>query len=309
MLATYASLFSSQLAAKNWDETIVLVEKRAAEIWERGKSLGADTFLGTAVNEVDIPKHKCAILGRMLGHVGAVSELEEHPEPELSSDPTSEELYNLMVYSHSLSNWVFVARSATAQTKIQRKHSWNLDCVGQMGIPRNTYEEIAESSAEFVVDGTDLRVLGDIESGFTDKLVYQLDTNAQINRVVLGSRGGNVKEALLAGFEIRNRKLDTTLSSNCLSACPLVFLGGIRRTIWSPYPKLGFHQLSDKAGTPIKTSSNLYVAMERYAEAMGANPSFVLASMLRAGPSEVFEPDFDSLCTNKVVTWVQRLCF
>lgn len=309
ILAAFVACFAVEAAAKSWEETIDLVEDRAENLWERGKLLGAETSLGTAVNEVDIPKHTCAILGRMLGHIEAVSELEEHPEPELSSEPTWKELRSLMVYSHSLSNWVFVARSLVGQSESQRKHSWNLNCVGQMGIPRSAFEEIAEPSADFVVSGTDLRVLGDIEVGFGKSFADQLKANPQVNRIVLGSRGGNVKEALIAGLEIRSRGLDTTLSSNCFSACPLVFLGGVQRTIWSPYPKLGFHQMSDGSGNPISTSSNLYTALERYAEAMGADPSFILASMLRAAPSEMFEPDFDSLCDNNVTTWIQRLCY
>jgi len=36
----------------------------------------------------------------------------------------------------------------------------------------------------------------------------------------------------------------TTLFADGCSACPLIFLGGVECTIWSPYPRLGFHQVS-----------------------------------------------------------------
>jgi hypothetical protein len=301
--------FGSPISANSWAQSIQLVEERAARIWERGRSLGADTHLGTAVNEIDIPKHRCAILGRMLGRADLIKKLEYHPEPSISSNPSWDELYNLMLYSHSLSNWVLVANAILNQSEDEKKHSWNLDCVGQMGIPSTAFEVLEVPKAALEVDGTDLRILGDIEAGFSAALVEALDGNPQVSRVVLGSRGGNVREALLAGIAIRKRGLDTTLSSNCYSACPLVFLGRLKRTIWSPYPNLGFHQMSDGSGNPIRSSSALYIAMEDYAEMMGADPNFVLASMLRANPSEMYEPEHGALCQYNVATWVQRLCF
>jgi hypothetical protein len=295
--------------AKSWDETIAQVEHRADQVWQRGKSLGADTFLGTAVNEIDIPKHECAILGRMLGVSSLILGLEYHPEPPLSEAPDQEELFDLMVYSHSLSNWALVARRSVTLSEPEKKHKWNLDCVGKQGIPSDAFFQIEDGRANFVVNGTDLIILGDIEAGFAEELATFLNSDKRISRVILGSGGGSVREAIKAGFLIRKLGLDTTLDSSCYSACPLVFLGGVNRTIWSPYPKLGFHQMSDGSGRAIMSSSPLYSAMEDYASIMGANSDFVLASMLRASPSEMFEPEFEKLCQNKVATWVQRLCF
>ena len=309
LIGLFAVSFTEGVNAKSWDKVIAKVEERADQIWQRGKSLGADTFLGTAVNEVDIPKHECAILGRMLGVPSLISKLEYHPEPQLSDTPDWEELFELMVYSQSLSNWVFVANRIQSLSETEKKHKWNLNCVGKQGIPVDASFPVSDGRAKFVVNGADLTILGDIESGFADELANWLRNNRSISRIILGSGGGNVAEAIEAGLLIRSLGLDTTLSSSCYSACPLVFLGGINRQIWSPYPKLGFHQMSDSSGKAIKSSSPLYSAMENYASIMGANPDFVLASMLRASPSEMFEPEFEKLCQSKVVTWVQRLCF
>lgn len=303
-------LFNPQITtARTWAESIELVEKRADELWEKGKQLGASTWLGTAVNELDIPRHKCAILGRMLEKAELISELEQLPEPKLSPNPTEGEAHELMLYSHSLSNWAHVATYILKLDQTEKIQIWNLDCVGEMGIPTSGYIPNSYSGARFNVDGRSLFVVGDIKSGFFRDFENVLDDNPQVETIVLGSAGGSVSEALKSGVEIRERGLDTSLSNNCYSACPLIFGGGVRRTIWSPYPKLGFHQMSDKQGRAIKTSHELYFVMENYFELMGADPHFILASMLRASPSEMYEPEFNDLCEYGVTTWIQRLCF
>lgn len=290
-LSVYAlalTLFAIPAKSKSWEETIFQVESKADSLWEKGRKLGADTFLGTAVNEIDVPRHQCAILGRMLGMEEIIRSLEESPEPKLSLNPTTDELYLLMLHSLSLSNWALVAQSILGESDTERRQMWNLNCVGAMDIPQSSYLEINEPSASLRVNGSDLMILGDIEVGFSLELEGALKDNPSISRIVLGSGGGNVIEALKAGFIIRERRLDTTLRANYFSACPIVFLAGVNRTIWSPYPKLGFHQMSDRDGRPINGSDPLYSIMEDYFKYMGADPSFVLASMRRAAPSEMF---------------------
>ncbi len=297
------------LQAKTWTETVAEVENKAEQLWEKGRALGGPTALGTLLNEHDIPKHKCAILGRLLGLQQHVNALEENPEPTLSSQPTEDELFLYMLHAHSLNNWVLVARDILERSDTERRQAWNLDCVGQMNIPPSAALEVSERKAGFRISNNSLVVLGDIEAGFSKELEIWLDENPLLDTVVLGSGGGNVVEALQAGLLIRSRGLDTTLSSNCYSACPLVFLGGVNRVIWSPYPLLGFHQMSDGEGNAVKPSHELYAAIEKYSAIMGADPNFLLASMLRASPAEMFEPDMNQLCEAKFTTWIQRICF
>ena len=56
-------------------------------------------------------------------------------------------------------------------------------------------------------------------------------TNPEVKIVGLGSPGGAVVEAIRAGYLIRARGLETTQIADCFSACPIVFLGGSRRTV------------------------------------------------------------------------------
>jgi hypothetical protein len=113
---------------------------------------------------------------------------------------------------------------------------------------------------------------------------------------------------LLAGYEIRRRKLGTTVWNNCYSACPLVFLGGMSRTVWSPYPQLGFHQIYNSLGA-IPPDSEIYELVRVYAETMGINSSGLLALMHSAGPKEIRNAHSEELCDYKIATWVQRICW
>ncbi len=299
----------TELTAKSWSDVIEEVEAHADKIWELGISLGAQIHLGTAVNELDIPRHQCAILGRMLGHQSAIQELEQNDMPPLSNNPSEDELHALMLYSQSQSNWAFVARAMHSSNLNERRHSWNLNCVGKMGIPGNLFEVLEKPGAGFEVDGADLRVLGDVELGFFDQLSPKLIENPQVKRVVLGSGGGNVSEAIRAGQFIRETGLETTLSDNCFSACTLVFLGGVKRTIWSPYSLLGFHKVSDGGGTAIAKESPAYQFIFNYSAEMGVDAEFVLRSMWAAEPNQIYEPQLLDLCKHWVATWIQRACF
>ena len=71
-----------------------------------------------------------------------------------------------------------------------------------------------------------------------------------------GSGGGYIDEAMKAGAYIRRKELGTTLYINCDSACPLVFMAGVERLNWSPYPKLGFHQIYTPDGQAARLAAN-----------------------------------------------------
>ena len=98
-----------------------------------------------------------------------------------------------------------------------------------------------------------------------------------------------MRDAILAGTLIRDRRLDTTLMADCYSACPLVFLGGVGRTIWSPYPRLGFHQASVD-GKALAEDHSAYKLIAGYAQDMGADSNFIVERMLQSPPSSMNHP-------------------
>jgi len=294
-----------EVQADSWDEAIATVEKSAAEYFDYAVEVGGTSWAGSMYNGYMSQEHECAILGRMLNHAEAIKHLEEfdYPPMDSRSDP-----HDLLVFSISLENWVAAARWAKKATVDQRINRWNLDCVGQFEIASTLFMESGKPEAEFEVDGRQLHVYGDIDAGFAQRFEQALSANPTIAEVTLGSGGGSVRDALIAGLLIRNRGLDTTIYGNCYSACPLVYLGGTHRAVWAAPYRLGFHQIYTGEGVPIPFDDQLYRLVAQYVAEMGGDPSLVLAWMYSAGPSEMYEPEPEELCAANVATFVQRIC-
>jgi hypothetical protein len=296
---------SSGARADGWDKAITAVEQSATEYFEYAVEVGGTSFAGTMYNGYKSLEHQCAILGRMLDHVDAIRHLEEFEYPPMDARSNPQDL---LVFSISLENWVAAARWAKSASIDQRINRWNLDCVSQFGIDQSLFLQSASPEAEFEVDGKQLHVYGDIDVGFAERFEQALNENKFILEVTLGSGGGSVRDALLAGLLIRSRGLNTTIYGNCYSACPLVFLGGSRRIVWAAPHRLGFHQIYTGTSVPIPFNDQLYGLVARYIADMGSDPSIVLAWMYSAGPSGMFVPKPKELCAANVATFVQRIC-
>lgn len=291
--------------AVSWTDAIENVERAAKEYREYAVEVGGTSWAGTMYNGYKSQEHSCAILGRMLGHADAITHIEEFEYPPIDSrsDP-----HDLLVFSISLDNWAGAARRAVNAEEHERINEWNLDCVGKFGISNALFMNSSKPNAEFERQATQLHVYGDIDQGFAERFETALNENPSITEVTLGSAGGSVRDAIIAGSMIRDRGLNTTIYGNCYSACPLVFLGGIRRVIWAAPYRLGFHQIYTGSGDAIPFDSPTYSHVAKYVSAMGADPSQVLQWMYVAGPSEMYEPEPDQLCQAVFATFVQRIC-
>lgn len=289
--------------ASTWEDAIGNVEAKAADYHRRATDLGFPVHAGTALNELDIPIHRCSILGRMLGKTSLITHLEkDYP----TTSTTGAEFWYAAI---SLGNWAYTARNLLELDEARRVRYWNLDCVGQHGISGSAYLEEKASRAFFdVVEGKVIRILGNVTTGFAKRLEIALLENPRVELVALGSGGGVVSEALVAGRLIRGRKLSTTLWNNCYSACSLVFLGGVDRTIWSPYPKLGFHMVS-AGGVAVPSHSDVYAAIDRYATSMSVVSSTLIGAMLSARPDTMRYLSHDEMCRSRITTWIQRSCW
>ncbi|WP_134680532.1 hypothetical protein [Paracoccus ravus] len=85
---------------------------------------------------------------------------------------------------------------------------------------------------DFTLDGDVLRLSGQIAPGDADRFLDWLDeSRAGIVRVALDSSGGSVSDALAIGETIRSAGYDTLVEAGsvCLSACPYILAGGVRR--------------------------------------------------------------------------------
>lgn len=304
-LVLFFQTAANEARADSWDEAIAAVSERADQYHKYAVTVGGTSWAGTMYNGYKSVEHQCAILGRMLGHVEAIKHIEEfdYPPMDSRSDP-----HDLLVFAISLRNWVAAAQWAKDATHDQKVNRWNLDCVAEFGIAGNLYMDSESPDAEFEVDGQQLHVYGDIESGFAERFAAILEANPSVAEVTLGSGGGSVRDAVIAGAIIRERGLNTTIYGNCYSACPLVFAGGNRRVVWAAPYRLGFHQIYTGEGVAIPLDDPLYSLVSRYLTQMGSNPRYVLAWMFSASPSEMHEPEPQELCDAIFATFVQRIC-
>ena len=242
-----------------------------------------------------------------LGMDRYVSHLKFDRRPSLVATNT-ETAQALRVIAVSMDNFQYSVRAVVADQHERRIESWNIDCAGRMQIANILIPRTgAPTFYEITDDGKTLRVLGAVEAGFASRLREVIERNPKIEVVALGSGGGLVYEALSAGRFIRSRKITTTLWNNCYSACPLVFMGGVERVIYSPYPSLGFHQIYSKEG-PSPPNSRVYVDVTRYLQDMDIESRFVIQNMLVAPPEKMNLIPLKTLCKTNVATWIQRMC-
>lgn len=264
-----------------------------------------EVWIGTMFNDVDLPAHSCYSLGMLLNLEVNVRQLRFDRSSQGAR--TADEANALRIRAQSLDNFVSAASASLKQSSAQRSISWNLDCSGKYGV--SLKQKGIPTFYEITNEGRGIKILGEIEAGFTAKLTATLARAPKAEFVALGSGGGSVAEAIASGRLIRSKGLATTIWNNCYSACPLVFLGGAERHVHSPYPSFGFHQISTVTGA-IPTNSPVYSRVADYIREMGVNDQFVLAAMLRATPEQmnmVNGADVQ-LCRSRVATWIQRAC-
>lgn len=282
----------------------------SSKVFAAGVAIDGASAAGTAFNEIHIPEHSCVVLGQLLGKADLVRALEIRYAPDFETQ-TTENASDLRIMGNSLGNFATVAARILDMSHDERVVTWNLDCAGQLGLPRAFIKQDGQSSFYVVSDGgRSLKVLGSIERGFAQKIKDAIEANPTVEVVMLGSGGGYVDEAMAAGQYIRRKGLDTTLYNNCYSACPLVFMGGVQRQNWSPYPKFGFHQIYTEDGKPVPLDSAPYEQVARYLVQMGVKPTYVLLKMWSAPPEGMtnVEGSDEALCDANITTWIQRGC-
>ena len=288
---------------------IVRNEQLAEKYRSFADSVDSEFHIGTYFNELNVKEHSCYALGQLLGHADEVKNLRVSGKVDLASR-TSENALELRMSATSLENFALVAKDIIDMPLGKRALAWNLDCVGKYGIVREESQAGVKTFYELENEGRVLRVLGNIEKGFSDRLIDAIERNPGVKQVALGSGGGLVAEAIRAGLYIRAKRLDTTLWNGCYSACPLVFFSGVNRMMWSPYPVLGFHQVSKENGRAVSLDDPVYTTIADYTNRMGVDSRYVLRSMWAASPTGMNEVNGnqDILCKSRVTTWIQRGC-
>lgn len=177
---------SSALAEISWDGAIEAVSEKSSKYYDYALGLGSG-HPGSALHGIGHDRHICAITGRMLGFRDEITDAETFESPSLvpEADP-----FELMEHSVFLDSWVAAARRAVAMSENQKKSLWNLECIGNHGIPRTAYIDEPELKGDFSVLDNTLVVYGNIDSGFHDLFRAVLDANPEVDLIALGSAGG-----------------------------------------------------------------------------------------------------------------------
>lgn len=256
----------------------------------------------------DPKEMRCLVAGELLGFEDHVQSFAIGEEPPMDIEMDIWALSDIKTHSGFLDGWVQAAREIAPMELNTVATVWNLDCRGKMGIPDNVVARAEDYSAAFRQDGGFLYIQGDIEKGFFERFQIWLMDHPETKTVVVGSGGGYVIDAMKAGRLIRSEALETTSGAqNCTSACTFVFMAGKKRTIWNPWPKLGFHRLSVN-GKDIPIDHPVYGAIRDYASEMGVDADMVIQFMDGSPPTSFFEPEWEDLCRSAVATFVQRGC-
>jgi hypothetical protein len=160
--------------------------------------------------------------------------------------------------------------------------------------------DIPDYSIRVMRNGTEAELTGGIKYGLTDDLKKIFQASRQIRVVHLNSVGGRIGEGEKLYNVIRERRLTTYVSANCMSACTLAFSGGAERVLLHG-AVLGFHRGSF-AGEDQKDSPELEGQRKIFTEA-GYDARFI-ARALATPSSNLWKPSEAELLKSGVVTKV-----
>ena len=297
------------------ESEIAEMERNSEILWNYSKTIANEVLIGNSgggAYEKEYNRVLCYILGRFVGYGDFVvwlrpSYFNYKIDLTLRTVSYASDLQEISLF---MGYYARIGRDVIAMSESARIDSWNLDCPGRHGIPKVYAEKRGGQSPFFKIDGNRLQVLGDIDDNFSTRLYEVLQRNPQIRIVSLGSGGGSVVEAMRAGWMIRSRGIHTELVNSCYSACPLVLLGGVERTMMSKSYEIGFHQVHSN-GRAIPLDSYTYSAIYEYANMMGVDGAFVVKSMWSAPPEsmKVFTGSDDVICEAGVMTWIKLGCY
>jgi hypothetical protein len=147
-------------------------------------------------------------------------------------------------------------------------------------------------------DGTEAEIAGGFKYGLTNDFEALASTAPQLKVVRLDSVGGRLGEGEKLFALIRQRGLNTYVSSRCLSACTLAFAGGHERFLLKG-ATLGFH----KGGFPGVSDTEFDSLQHKVFTAAGFDGRFIQKA-LSTPHSDLWKPSPEVLLASRVVTGV-----
>ena len=145
-------------------------------------------------------------------------------------------------------------------------------------------------------DQTTIYLVGEIEDDSFKDFAKVLAAAPKARTVYLASPGGIVLSSYWIGALVRQRKLDTWVEHECVSACTQIFAAGTRRLLGAQ-ARLGFHQTYSEnsltgatTGTDYSDKADLDVLLNQTSKYKGPNASdqMMVISLRWAGVSDSF---------------------
>ncbi|HYN78045.1 MAG TPA: hypothetical protein VES73_09665 [Lamprocystis sp. (in: g-proteobacteria)] len=151
-----------------------------------------------------------------------------------------------------------------------------------------------------------LRVSGEIDNGFADRVISELRRNRAVG-LVINSPGGSVYEARRLGRYLRASGLRAAVDQICVSACIDVLAGGTERYA-TRSAKLGVHQSKVPGRFSSHAGGQQYVAESyRYLRDMGVDAEVAIAAASIPTDKILLIPLADALRTRLITAVVDRL--
>jgi hypothetical protein len=156
--------------------------------------------------------------------------------------------------------------------------------------------DVPDYSIRVMRDGTEAEIVGGFKFGLTEDFMKILAASRQITVVHLDSIGGRLGEGEKMFKLIRERGLNTYVSSKCLSACTLAFAGGRQRFLHKD-AALGFH----KGTFPGLREGDFDSIQRNVFRSAGFDENFI-STALSTPHNEMWRPSPQALVRAKVVT-------
>ena len=147
--------------------------------------------------------------------------------------------------------------------------------------------------------GDTMTVTGNLVEGSSQHFGSALEKAPALRKIVLTSDGGRIFEAEAMGALVKKRGLDTHVEGSCQSACTVVFLAGLKRTVGAG-SALGFHS-AWFPGWSDQEQSLANAALRRVYDEAGLRRSFVQRAVATP-PESMWIPSVSELRAANVVT-------
>jgi len=165
------------------------------------------------------------------------------------------------------------------------------------------------AAMEMRVEGNRMILSGMVDGQTANAVMMTLAGNRAIDTVVLRNSGGGAAGAMIALADaLRERRVTTMVDGRCLSACAMIFMGGVRRTIAPGADArrtfVGFHGVQ-QPHQPARDWDQAMVSAIRRFSGGRVSPALALdmVSLPRAGYAAFWHPRHFRRADGASVAW------